>query len=857
MFQGGGPGGGAKPAIFTGMPIAPELLAPAGSVDAVRAAVANGANSVYLGASKFNARDEGAQLTLDDLAVACQIAHARGVRIYMTLNTLVKPAELEDCLTYLGECIDRGIDAAIVQDIGLVRLIQAVYPGFEIHGSTQMTVHDASGARVMQRLGVERVVLARENTLEDIRAIHAEVPELGLESFVHGALCISYSGQCFMSGMISERSANRGSCAQSCRKDYVLTDLDSGQELDRGYLISAKDLGAFEHLGAIAEAGIVCLKVEGRKKKPEYVATVTKGYRTWLDRVAAGDLAPPEFEETRPLVQIFSRGFTGGMYGGRAGRDYVTRTQPDNRGLELGAVVDYVDGQLIVDVSTPIALGDGLGFEPAAGGHVESVGFCVEEVRTLPQRDGRWRQAIRTRVRVAAGWRVFRTSDGKLLGAARASYAPLASEGRARRVRLDVRVFGAAGAPLKAVLTADGETLTEHSDATLAPASKRALDTAQLREQFGRLGDTPFVLGDLDASGLAAGLFLPVSELNRMRQRATEELGQRRDWAHSAVLAERAERIAQAIRLETAHAASAHDAARAASPRESTPLSFALCAEVFDLDDARAAAGAGATEVVLDPFLRHPAPSRARVTALQAELAEQGASLRLRTPSVVRPEERRSIQKWLDLGLPLLSGHLGLVAEFGGEGRDVVADYAVNCFNAHTARAMFAMGARRITTSVELTADEITQLVAPWRGAGFEVFLYGRPEGMNMEHCVLSAAFNREPTTCRDLCVQKHPNVELTDPTGYAFPVATDSACRNRLLHSRPVDGSQYAPRLWRAGVRSYRAVFNVRGDPVAEIVGAYRQLLDGLAAGEVPGTDAVRGILGDRYTRGHFARAV
>lgn len=839
------------------MPIAPELLAPAGSVDAVRAAVANGANSVYLGASKFNARDEGAQLTLDDLAIACQIAHARGVRIYMTLNTLVKPAELEDCLTYLGECIDRGIDAAIVQDIGLVRLIQAVYPGFEIHGSTQMTVHDASGARVMQRLGVERVVLARENTLEDIRAIHAEVPDLGLESFVHGALCISYSGQCFMSGMISERSANRGSCAQSCRKDYVLTDLDSGQELDRGYLISAKDLGAFEHLGAIAEAGIVCLKVEGRKKKPEYVATVTKGYRTWLDRVAAGDFSPPEFEETRPLVQIFSRGFTGGMYGGRAGRDYVTRTQPDNRGLELGEVVDYVEGELVVNVSTPITLGDGLGFEPAAGGHVESVGFGVEEVRMLAQRDGRWRQAIRTRVRVAAGWRVFRTSDGKLLGAARASYAPLAAEGRARRVRLDVRVFGAAGAPLKAVLTADGETLTEHSDATLAPASKRALDVAQLREQFGRLGDTPFVLGDLDASGLAAGLFLPVSELNRMRQRAREELGQRRDWAHAAVLAERAERIAHAIRMETAHAPTAHDATRSATSRDAVPTSFALCAEVFDLDDARAAAHAGATEVVLDPFLRHPAPSRAKVTALQADLAEQGTSLRLRTPSVVRPEERRSFQKWLDLGLPLVSGHLGLVAELAGEGRDVVADYAVNCFNAHTAREIFAMGARRITASVELTADEIAQLVAPWRGEGFEVFLYGRPEGMNMEHCVLSAAFNREPTTCRDLCVQKHPNVELTDPTGYAFPVATDSACRNRLLHSRPVDGSQYAPRLWRAGVRSYRAVFNVRGDPVAGIVGAYRQLLEALAAGEVPGTDAVRGILGDRYTRGHFARAV
>ena len=331
----------------------PELLSPAGSLDAVRAAVANGANAVYLGVEKFNARDEGAQLTLDDLEQACLIAHGRGVRVYLTLNILVKPQELQDALIHLGECIDRGIDAAIVQDIGLVRLIQQAYPGFEIHGSTQMTVHDASGAAVMRDLGVERVVLARENTLDDIRAIKAAVPEIGLETFVHGALCISYSGQCYMSGMISERSANRGSCAQSCRKDYVLTDITNGAELDRGYLISAKDLGAYDHLQEIADAGVGCLKIEGRKKKPEYVATVTKGYHDWLDRVEKGVFTAPTFDETQPLVQIFSRGFTGGMYGGRAGRDYITRTQPDNHGMELGTVVGSAKGELIIEVNSP------------------------------------------------------------------------------------------------------------------------------------------------------------------------------------------------------------------------------------------------------------------------------------------------------------------------------------------------------------------------------------------------------------------------------------------------------------------------------------------------------------------------
>src|SRR4051812_38025679 len=267
----------------------PELLAPAGSIDAVRAALANGADAVYLGAARFNARDEGAQLSLDELAEACRMAHGRGKRVYLTLNVLIKPDELHDALMFLGEAVDRGIDAVIVQDIGLVRLIGTVYPELEIHGSTQMTVHDPSGAAVVKAMGVQRIVLARENTLEDIKAIRDAVPDLGLETFVHGALCISYSGQCYMSGMISERSANRGSCAQSCRKDYVLTDTATGDELDRGYLISTKDLAAHDHLDAIAELGVGCLKVEGRKKKPEYVATVTKSYRDWLDRVARGE----------------------------------------------------------------------------------------------------------------------------------------------------------------------------------------------------------------------------------------------------------------------------------------------------------------------------------------------------------------------------------------------------------------------------------------------------------------------------------------------------------------------------------------------------------------------------------------
>lgn len=831
----------------------PELLAPAGSLDAVRAALANGANAIYLGAERFNARDDGAQLTLAEVGLACGLAHARGARIYLTFNILFKPAELADALIHLGECVDRGIDAAIVQDLGAIRLIERLYPTLEIHGSTQMTVHDGAGARVLEQLGVDRVVLARENTLDDLRAIRAAVPELGLESFIHGALCIAYSGQCFMSGMISERSANRGACAQSCRKDYLLTDALSGEELDRGYLISARDLAAAEHLDAIADVGIGCLKIEGRKKKPEYVATVTRTYRSFLDRLARGEWRPPTQGDLQPLVQIFSRGFTGGMYGGRAGRDYITRLQPDNRGAELGRVVGQEGTELIITVAQPVAVGDGLGFEHPDGAQRGNTGFTVTRVRDLGRKDGGLRQAINAGQPVSPGWVVVRSAQASLLAEARESYADTPSHLPPPRTRLDFRLSGTAGAPLVVEATADGDQVTLQSSIPLAPARQRDLDDTMLREQLGRLGGTAFELGEVDRSGLGGpGLFLPVSLLNDLRQRAVAHLTARRERAESDRKAERDARVRAAI-LDAVPASGA----RVGPPRPPGRATGRLIVETCSVDAARQAAEAGADEISLDLFLRHPTPPVSRVKGLMEEFTARGVTLRLRTPTIVRPEERRSLDKWLVLGTPLVSGHLGLVAELAASGRRVVADYAINCFNQVTAAELFRLGAERIVLSVELTGEEMAQAAAPWQGEGFEILVYGRPEGMTLEHCVLSAAFDREVTTCRDLCVQKHPQVELTDPAGYTFPVATDSACRNRLLHSRPVDGSEYLPALWRNGFRNFKLVFNVPADPVADGTRAYRDLLDTLAAGRLPDHTAMRQITGREYTRGHFARAV
>lgn len=282
-----------------------------------------------------------------------------------------------------------------------------------------------------------------------------------------------------------------------------------------------------------------------------------------------------------------------------------------------------------------------------------------------------------------------------------------------------------------------------------------------------------------------------------------------------------------------------------------------LVAVVYNIPDAEAAADAGATEIVLDPFLRHPAPSVKAVLALRDSLATRGVGFRLRTPTIVRPEDRKAIEKWLALDVSFLSGHLGLVAELARAGRDVVGDYALNVFNQHTAAEIFRLGAKRAVLSIELTAKEMADVCAPWRGAGFDAFVYGRPEGMTIEHCVLSAAFDREPTTCRDLCVKKHTDVRLTDPAGYTFAVATDSACRNRLLHSRPVEGSEFIPVLWASGIRGFHLVFNVPGDPVARIVAAYRAAIDAQAGAIASQNPTPREVVGPAFTRGHFARAV
>lgn len=565
----------------------PEILAPAGDWEAFLAAVENGADAVYLGGKGFNARQYAGNFDEEELRRAVQYAHLRGVRIYVTVNILVDDGELPDLIPYVRFLYEAGADALIVQDLGLVRLIRTLFPGLELHASTQMTVHNLEGARLAEQAGLARVVLARELSLADIRRIRAGTEGIGLEAFVHGALCISYSGQCLMSSLIGGRSGNRGRCAQPCRLEYTLVD-HRGEEIRAGlegvHLLSPRDLKAVELLPDLAEAGISAFKIEGRMKRPEYVATVVSVYRRAVDRLyrqrttssarreawsagdpetdevspGEGDSPPAPAKKTTPdragegpgvdaatfangaasftvppedqrrLAQIFNRDFTTGHLLGNPGRDLMSYQRPSNRGLRLGRVVAYDREKALVTLKLeePLNVGDGVEFWVSRGGRI---GTEVKEIRRqgrkVPGAESGELVTFPAEGGIRPGDRVFKTLDKRLVEEVERSYRagrPL------RKIPLSGRVRAAVGQPLRLWLSDDQGNTVEASTGFLAvPAEKHPLTQTVLEEKLGRLGNTPFQLENLKTE-LENGILVPLSELNEVRRKAIEKLVQRR-----------------------------------------------------------------------------------------------------------------------------------------------------------------------------------------------------------------------------------------------------------------------------------------------------------------------------------------
>ncbi|MEC4887995.1 MAG: U32 family peptidase, partial [Scytonema sp. PMC 1070.18] len=515
--------------------VRPELLAPAGYWDCAKAAVENGADAIYFGLDRFNARMRAQNFTEADLPKLMEFLHLRGVKGYVTVNTLVFPQELREAEQYLRSIIVAGVDAVIVQDVGICRLIRHISPDFPIHASTQMTITSTAGVEFAKSLGCQLVVLARECSLKEIEKIQRQLNDLQhtlpLEVFVHGALCVAYSGQCLTSEALGGRSANRGECAQACRMPYDL--ICDGKVVDLGnrkYLLSPQDLAGLEVLPDLVKAGVSCLKIEGRLKAPEYVANVTRVYREALDKVMInlenvetkhGKSLHSGDRERYNLEMAFSRGLYTGWFRGVNNQELVHAHFGKKRGVYLGEVTRISHEKVTVRLQTPIKPGDGVVFDcghPEAqeeGGRVYAVEQKGKDVLlTFGRRDVNLR-------RVHVGDKIWKTSDPELDKQLRQSFA---GENPQFQRPINIDVYGEVGQPLSAIARDEqGHIVQVDSAIPLAEAHTKPLSTERLQEQLGRLGNTPFCLGTL-TNHLVGAVMVPVSELNRLRREIVTQL---------------------------------------------------------------------------------------------------------------------------------------------------------------------------------------------------------------------------------------------------------------------------------------------------------------------------------------------
>jgi putative protease len=818
----------------------PELLAPAGDWDCARAAVENGADAIYFGLDRFNARMRAQNFTEADLPALMEFLHRRGVRGYVTFNTLVFTDELTDAEDYLRSIISAGVDAAIVQDVGICRLIRKISPDFPIHGSTQLTVTSPAGVEFARSLGCELVVLARENSIREIEAIQtaqrdqasvAGTPApLPLEVFVHGALCVAYSGQCLTSESLGGRSANRGECAQACRMPYEL--VSDGQTVDLGdrrYLLSPQDLSGLEVLPDLVRAGVRSLKIEGRLKSAEYVASITRVYRRALDQLAASASAGHSSESRYELEMAFSRGLYTGWFRGINNQELAHARFGKKRGVYLGEVSAVGPNAVRLRLEGPLKPGDGVGFDagrpdlPEEGGRIYGV---------RPLRDGFVELTFGSGAvdfqRIEAGHRLWKTDDPELNRDLRKTF-----EGEAPRQTRPLRfeVHGSAGAPMTLIVRdSEGHVVQVSSSILLMVAQKRPMTVESLGDSLGRLGGTPFHLGGMEVH-LEGALILPVSELNRLRREAIAQLeilrAAPRIWSLLPT-APGSHSVATAVRPDSIPTVPSTTAAK-------TPELIALVRSLAQLD---AALRCGVTTIYCD--FEDPKKYREAVTTFHTAYGcsvAPGAArpeIWVAPPRVFKPGEEWILKQVLSSNA---DGYLVRNPEhlrfFAGQRRR--GDFSLNVANPLAADWFIThQQLERVTVSYDLNAEQVAGLLRAAPPEWFELTLHQHMPLFHMEHCVFCAFLSQgtDYSNCGRPC-DKHV-VKLRDRTGAEHPLKADSGCRNTVFNARAQTGAESLGRFLDLGARVFRIEFvDETAEQVATVIGRYRALLRGEITGQ------------------------
>ena len=799
----------------------PELLAPAGDQTCLIAAIENGADAVYFGLQGHNARARATNFEANSLAETMATLHRRGVKGYVALNTLIFPSELNDVETVVRRVASAGVDAVIVQDLGLARLIRATCPDLEIHASTQMSITSAEGARLAEELGCTRVILARELSLGEIAKVR-EASRLPVEVFVHGALCVAYSGQCLTSEALGGRSANRGECAQACRMPYqivcdgVLQDLDSVQ-----YLLSPQDLAAYDLIPELIRLGVSSLKIEGRLKTPEYVANITRHYRLAIDDALAGRPASTSPDDIREMELSFSRGFSHGFLDGNNHKVLVRGDHAKKRGVFLGRVVSVSGGKVRLSLAAPVKKGDGLVFDGDESGGVPEQGGRVYDV----ERPRQGRQPVvpvpdaglsagpaelgfgRRDLDISAicvGQRVWKTDDPELTRRLRRSF-----EGPPhRRVRLDLDVRAVAGEPL--VLrgrTATGHEATVTSVAALAVAERQVATPDEIRAGLDRLGDTLFVLGEVTMT-IEGAPMVPKSVLNGLRRDLTARLDAIASVPPARTIA--AEPVVPTFRQ-----------AIRAFPRDPTGdvrLS-ALCRTTAQVA-AAVAAGIRTIYAEYQDINIYP----------DAVAAANGVELFLATPRIQKPGEANLFKYLSKQGADgLLVRNPGGLYYCADLGIPFVADFSLNAANELTVEYLKARGALRVAASYDLSAEQLDDLLAALPPDWIEVVIHQQIPMFHMEHCVFCAFLSpgTDATNCGRPC-DVH-DVKLRDRVGIEHSLKADVGCRNTLYNAQPQTSAEYLPRFIARGARHLRVEFlDDTPESVTKIIGLYRDAIEG-----------------------------
>jgi len=805
-----------------------ELLAPAGDWECLRAAVANGADAVFFGVEKFNARARAHNFQSGELPEIMKFLHRYGVKGFLTFNILVFEDELPEAARVVEACIDAGVDAVIVQDLGLVKLIREISPDFPIHGSTQMTITSPEAVEFVKPWGLERVVLGRENNLKQIRQI-GEQAKLPMEVFVHGALCVSYSGQCLTSEMWGGRSANRGECAQACRLPYDLM-VDGVQKPmgDVAYLLSPKDLAAVELVPELIDAGVTSFKIEGRLKSPEYVANVVGKYRRAIDNYFEGKAEGPSREELRELQQSFSRGFTHGFLRGTNNKQLVEGTFPKSRGVYLGRVEQVLRDAVVCLLEAPLKRGDGIVFDAGDPTKKEEGGRVYDIRRGGAKLEGETPEGERIEIvcgrsdvdlgRVHEGDRIWKTSDPALDRRLRSTFE---TEKPYWTFGVAVSVFGQEGVPLRAIWTdlARGTTVAVESEMPLERAEKRPLGHELLSEQFGRLGGTLFHLERLDVS-LIGDVIVPMRELNRMRREAAEQLEHLREQppvyrkrevdvyadaagtAQGGVAAKDAKLTALCRSLEQVQAAVRTDAAMIYADFEfikQFPDAIAVCRE------------AGKPIALATPRIHMPGENgyHRNILNLQPDavlVRNTGALYYYLRERMARP----------DAAHPLLIG-----------------DFSLNVANHKTVDLFREAGLDWVTPSYDLNIQQMVDLLDRTDTSRLEVVIHQHMPMFHTEHCVYCTFLSEgtDYTNCGRPCEQHRAS--LQDRIGMSHPVRVDEGCRNTVYNAIEQSGSEYLDTFLERGVRSYRVEFlEENADKVREVLTLYRSALDGRIGG-------------------------